>query len=145
MPQRVEPDTRYPGGICLIVRDREPTRYERAAVRRLGRFALEAHATLADLKRAAEALDSLPEDANTAMEELATLCQRYELPGCRVNDSGLGPPLGSRLPTIRAGSVAALVNLDEITKKSRFRAQPLVCVGARSDAADHESTKNPCK
>ena len=67
--------------ICLIVRDHEPARYERAAVKWLGRFAPEAHTTLADLKRAAEALGSLPEDANTAMEELATLCRHYELPG----------------------------------------------------------------
>lgn len=69
--------------ICLIVRDREPAQYERAAVRWLGRFALEArNASLTDLKRAAEALGSLPKDANTAMEELASLCRRYELPGC---------------------------------------------------------------
>jgi hypothetical protein len=69
--------------ICLIIRDREPVQYERAAMRWLSRFALEArNATLTDLRRAAEALGSLPEDANTAMEELATLCRRYELPGC---------------------------------------------------------------
>ncbi|HEY2768301.1 MAG TPA: hypothetical protein VGI76_08590 [Solirubrobacteraceae bacterium] len=69
--------------ICLIVRDREPAQYERAAVRWLGRFALEArNATLADLKRAAEALSALPNDANTAMEELATLCRHHKLPGC---------------------------------------------------------------
>lgn len=69
--------------ICLIVRDHDPAQYERAAVRWLGRFALEArNATLADLKCAAEALGALPSDANTAMDELATLCRRYKLPGC---------------------------------------------------------------
>jgi hypothetical protein len=69
--------------ICLIVRDREPAQYERAAVRWLGRFALEArNATLADLKRAAQALGKLPSDANAAMEELASLCRQYNLPGC---------------------------------------------------------------
>jgi hypothetical protein len=68
--------------ICLIVRDREPAQYERAAVRWLGRFALEARdATLPDLKRAAQALGTLPSDAKTAMEELTTLCRQYHLSG----------------------------------------------------------------
>jgi hypothetical protein len=50
--------------ICLIIRDRESVQYERAAMRWLSRFALEArNATpLTDLRRAAEALGSLPED-----------------------------------------------------------------------------------
>jgi hypothetical protein len=36
----------------------------------------------ADLKRAAQALGTLPSDANSAMEELASLCHQYNLPGC---------------------------------------------------------------
>lgn len=69
--------------ICLIVRDREPQLYERAAVRWLGRFALEArNLTLADLNLAAEAIAMLPTDAEEAMERLAILCRRYHLPGC---------------------------------------------------------------
>lgn len=47
--------------ICLVLRDGEPERYERAAVRWLGRFALEAdRATIRDLRLAADALDALP-------------------------------------------------------------------------------------
>ena len=69
--------------VCLIVRDREPASFERAAVRWLIRFAQEARGvTLADLRFAAEALGVLPHDPNTATEELAALCRRYNLPGC---------------------------------------------------------------
>jgi hypothetical protein len=69
--------------ICLIVRDREPALFERAAVRWLGRFALEArNLTLADLNFAAEAIAALPRDAEAAIDRLAILCRRYRLPGC---------------------------------------------------------------
>ncbi|MHB8533005.1 MAG: hypothetical protein ACYDC2_09810 [Solirubrobacteraceae bacterium] len=69
--------------ICLIVRDREPASFERAAVRWLARFAQEAReVTLADVRRAAEALGAMPRDADSAMEELAGLCRRYKLAGC---------------------------------------------------------------
>ncbi len=69
--------------ICLIVRDHEPQLYERAAVRWLGRFALEAAGlSLADLNFAAKAIAELPVDAESAMEDLAILCRRYQLPGC---------------------------------------------------------------
>jgi hypothetical protein len=61
--------------ICLVLRGGDPARYERAAVRWLGRFALEARgATIADLRLAAEALDALPERATEAMERLQRLC-----------------------------------------------------------------------
>ena len=61
--------------ICLVLRGGDPTRYERAAVRWLGRFALEARGvTIADLRLAAEALDVLPERAGEAMERLQRLC-----------------------------------------------------------------------
>jgi hypothetical protein len=63
--------------ICLVLRGGEPGRYERAAVRWLGRFALEARgATIEDLRLAAEALDFLPERATEAMERLQSLCLR---------------------------------------------------------------------
>ena len=46
--------------ICLVLRDGDPDRYQRAAVRWLGRFALEArHVTIEDLRLAAEGLDTL--------------------------------------------------------------------------------------
>ena len=58
--------------ICLVLRGGDPARYERAAVRWLGRFALEARAvTIDDLRLAADALDALPEHASDAMEQVA--------------------------------------------------------------------------
>jgi hypothetical protein len=61
--------------ICLVLRNGDPGRYERAAVRWLGRFALEAReATINDLRLAADALDALPADAAEAMERLQRLC-----------------------------------------------------------------------
>jgi hypothetical protein len=61
--------------ICLVLRDGDPQRYDRAAVRWLGRFALEARAvTIGDLRAAAAALDSLPARSAEAMEQLQRLC-----------------------------------------------------------------------
>ncbi len=61
--------------ICLVLRGGDPERYERAAVRWLGRFALEAReVTIDDLRLAADALDTLPERASEAMERLQQLC-----------------------------------------------------------------------
>ncbi len=61
--------------ICLVLRGGDPVRYERAAVRWLGRFALEARGvTIEDLRLAAEALDALPRRAAEAMERLQRLC-----------------------------------------------------------------------
>lgn len=68
--------------ICLMFRDQDPDRYERAALRWLGRFALEAPAaTFDDLQLALDALDALPQEADTAMEQLSALCVRHNLPG----------------------------------------------------------------
>ncbi len=61
--------------ICLVLRGGDPDRYERAAVRWLGRFALEATGvTIDDLRQAADALDALPDRAAEAMERLQRLC-----------------------------------------------------------------------
>ena len=61
--------------ICLVLRGGDEARYERAAVRWLGRFALEARGvTIHDLRVAADALDALPERAAEAMERLQRLC-----------------------------------------------------------------------
>jgi hypothetical protein len=69
--------------ICLMLRDQGPARYEAAAVRWLGRFALEARdATLEDLRGVAKALDELPDHPEPAMEQLSRLCVRYHLRGC---------------------------------------------------------------
>jgi hypothetical protein len=60
--------------VCLLVRD-EPERFQRAAVRWLGRFALEGRAiVIADLQEAADALDAMPGNPAAAMERLAALC-----------------------------------------------------------------------
>lgn len=61
--------------ICLVLRDGDRRRYERAAVRWLGRFALEARrVTIRDLRAAAAALDALPTHSAEAMEQLQGLC-----------------------------------------------------------------------
>jgi hypothetical protein len=67
--------------ICLVLRDDNPARYERAAVRWLGRFALEAkNVTMRDLRAAADALDALPRSAGEAMERLQRLCVEKGIP-----------------------------------------------------------------
>jgi hypothetical protein len=64
--------------ICLVFRDGDPDRYERAAVRWLGRFALEAHGVTIDaLRIAADALDALPERPPEAMERLQAICTAH--------------------------------------------------------------------
>jgi hypothetical protein len=66
--------------ICLVLRGGDRARYERAAVRWLGRFALEARGvTIADLRMAAEALDALPLRAQDALERLQRLCLDHGL------------------------------------------------------------------
>jgi hypothetical protein len=61
--------------ICLVFRDGDPERYERAAVRWLGRFALEARGVTIDaLRTAADALDALPEHPDQSMGRLQYLC-----------------------------------------------------------------------
>ena len=61
--------------ICLVLRDGDPDRYERAAVRWLGRFALEARDVRVNaIRGAAEALDDLPDRPAEAMERLQRLC-----------------------------------------------------------------------
>jgi hypothetical protein len=61
--------------ICLLLRDGDPDRYQRAAVLWLGRFALEARdVTIEDLRLAAEALDTPRDGPAEAMEQLQGLC-----------------------------------------------------------------------
>src|SRR5437588_10492320 len=64
--------------ICLVFRNGDRQRYERAAVRWLGRFALEARSVRIDaLRVAADALDALPERAAEAMEQLQAVCAAH--------------------------------------------------------------------
>jgi hypothetical protein len=68
--------------VCLLLRDQDGERFERAAVRWLGRFALEARgATLESLQRAAAAFDAMPRQPDAAMEVLAGLCLRHGVDG----------------------------------------------------------------
>jgi hypothetical protein len=61
--------------VCVLLRDREPERFERAAVRWLGRFCVERpDASIDDVQRAAGALRALssdPEEALGVLQELA--------------------------------------------------------------------------
>lgn len=66
--------------VRLLIRDHDPEHYERAALRWVGRFALEARdATLADVRAAADALARLPDDAADAMASLERLCVAHRL------------------------------------------------------------------
>ena len=66
--------------VCLLIRDRDPGQFERAAVRWISRFALEARqATLEDVRAAADALEDLRSDADGAMADLAELCVRHRI------------------------------------------------------------------
>lgn len=62
--------------ICLAIREREPQRFERAALRWLARFCLERRkATIAQVQAAAWAFDNLT-DEPAALETLKRLCAR---------------------------------------------------------------------
>ncbi|HLY51119.1 MAG TPA: hypothetical protein VKR21_18145 [Solirubrobacteraceae bacterium] len=66
--------------ICLVLRDGDPERYERAAVRWLGRFALEARGVTIDaMQSAAAALESLPQRTGEAMEQLQRICLAHDV------------------------------------------------------------------
>jgi hypothetical protein len=68
--------------VCLLIRDRDPQRYERAALRWVARFAVEAGAaTLGDVQAAAHALARLPSEPEEAMGELQVLCLAHRLGG----------------------------------------------------------------
>ena len=61
--------------VCLLMRDQDGRRFERAAVRWLGRFALEArNVTIEAVERAAMALGTMPQSPDLAMETLSRLC-----------------------------------------------------------------------
>jgi hypothetical protein len=63
--------------VCLVVADREPERFERAALRWLGRYCLERpDANLLGLRQAADAFDRLDTDREAAVAVLQRL-SRY--------------------------------------------------------------------
>ncbi|MGI8507255.1 MAG: hypothetical protein ACR2MK_10740 [Solirubrobacteraceae bacterium] len=66
--------------VCLLLRDEPDARFDRAAVRWLGRFALEGRdVTLNAIQAAAAALDSLPRQPDVAMETLVLLCVQHHV------------------------------------------------------------------
>jgi hypothetical protein len=66
--------------VCLLIRDRDPERYERAALRWVARFAMEAQApTLVDVQTAVHALSRLPTEPDEAMSQLQRLCLAHRL------------------------------------------------------------------
>ena len=66
--------------VCLLIRESDPEQYERAALRWVGRFALEAReATLADVRTAAAALEQLPHEPDDSMASLQQLCLAHRL------------------------------------------------------------------
>jgi hypothetical protein len=59
--------------VCMAIRDAEPERFERAALRWLARYAVEKAATVADVRTATEAFAAMiqrPEDALSALQRL---------------------------------------------------------------------------
>lgn len=64
--------------VCLLLRDHDQGRFEKAAVRWLGRFALEAKdVSISAIETAAAALRLLPQRPDTSMEILSSLCLQY--------------------------------------------------------------------
>jgi len=61
--------------VCVLLRDREPERYERAAVRWIGRFCVEKHeVSLADVEHARAAFSLMRKDPEGALGVLQALC-----------------------------------------------------------------------
>jgi hypothetical protein len=61
--------------VCVLLRDREPERYERAAVRWIGRFCVErADATLEDVDHARAAFQIMRRDPERALGILQGIC-----------------------------------------------------------------------
>ena len=66
--------------VCLLIRERDPNQYERAALRWVGRFALEARdATLAEVRAAVAALEQLADEPDESMAALQRLCLAHRL------------------------------------------------------------------
>jgi hypothetical protein len=62
--------------VCVLLRDREPERYDRAAVRWIGRYCVErADATLDDVEHARAAFSIMRRDPERALTILQTLCR----------------------------------------------------------------------
>jgi hypothetical protein len=72
--------------VCVLLRDREPERYERAAVRWIGRYCVERpDATLEDVDHARAAFSLMRRDAPAALEILQALCATSAVVRTRVS------------------------------------------------------------
>jgi hypothetical protein len=60
--------------VCVAIRDAEPARFERAALRWLARFALERAATVAAVREAAAAFETMAAAPEQALTRLQRLC-----------------------------------------------------------------------
>ncbi|WP_205698149.1 hypothetical protein [Conexibacter sp. SYSU D00693] len=61
--------------VCVLLRDREPQRYEAAAVRWIGRFCVEKHdVTLDDVDQARAAFALMRREPESALAALQALC-----------------------------------------------------------------------
>jgi len=61
--------------VCVAIREAEPERFERAALRWLARFCVERpRATVADVQLAAGAFESMASEPDAALETLRRLC-----------------------------------------------------------------------
>jgi len=61
--------------ICEVLAEKEPERYERAAMRWLGRLCLERPVTLSQIGQAVAALEGLPVDPPGSLRVLRTLSE----------------------------------------------------------------------
>jgi hypothetical protein len=65
-------------GICLVMRDQDDDRFERAALRWIARFGLERrNVTLDAIQTAAAALAAMPDKPERAITTLGNLCAEY--------------------------------------------------------------------
>jgi hypothetical protein len=71
--------------VCVLLRDREPERYERAAVRWIGRYCVERpEASLEDVDHARAAFAMMRRDPEGALEVLQVLCSPHRAPAGRT-------------------------------------------------------------
>lgn len=61
--------------VCVAVRQAEPTRFERAALKRIARYCVEhPAATIADERAAAAAFEAMADKPEAALTQLLRLC-----------------------------------------------------------------------
>jgi len=61
--------------VCMAIREAEPERFERAALRWLARFAAERARTVGDVREAAAAMAAMRGDPDGALNALQRLCR----------------------------------------------------------------------